>query len=104
MYKTTFKWDESMIGSKFVKNLRVHLNLGLVHDVAEVTLNNCTFSPMLIPIYTLEITDVLKAGDNFLEIKTTGCLRNRLVGYGQKKPLMPMGLIGPVSLDATYES
>jgi hypothetical protein len=102
-YSTSFELDSAECDGK----CRVILDLGLVHDTAEVMVNNLNVQALLVPPYQCEITEFIKPGLNAIQVNTIGCLRNRLVGYGQndphykghsKKGLMPCGLIGPVVL------
>jgi hypothetical protein len=64
----------------------------------------------------LDITEALKAGDNKVEIKVTNLWVNRLIGdaqpgatkttfttmpfYQATSPLLPSGLLGPVTIKA----
>ena len=94
--------------NKTAPDLHWILQLGRVHDVAVVQVNDHEFPPLLVPPYELEITEYLQAGPNEIIITVTGTIRNLLVGYGKmgikgylhhrKRSLMSMGLIGPVSL------
>jgi hypothetical protein len=104
VYTASFMLDECQLAS----NLHWFLELGRVYDSAVVTLNEFSFSPLLVPPYDLDITSSLKVGENRLEIRIQGTLRNLLVGYGhmgakeyihhKKKPLMPVGLLGPIQI------
>jgi hypothetical protein len=104
LYRTKFHVD-----SQLLKNAGdLFLDLGKVHDVAVVTLNGNKFDPLLVPPYVLSLSNYLQMGGNLLEIEITGTLRNTLVGYGKigdtryggqkKKPLMPVGLLGPIQI------
>ncbi|MEJ6394612.1 glycosyl hydrolase [Gymnodinialimonas sp. 2305UL16-5] len=89
--------------------LRLILDLGHVHEVAEVTVNGRRTGHMLIPPYQIDVTDFVEPGQNTIEIAVTPVLYNRLVGYGEtgdarwrhfrnRNGLAPTGLIGPVRL------
>lgn len=68
------------------------LDLGTVHDVAQVEINGQTFTTLLWPPYKLDITSALRAGSNEMKIRVTNTLANK---YGERKP---SGLLGPVAL------
>ena len=83
---------------------KIMLDLGKVHDVATIKLNGIEVGNMVIPPYEIEITDAIRElhEQNIfefeLEVMIIGSLRNTLVGYGRKRPLMPVGLMGPVQI------
>ena len=97
------------------KGARIEIDLGKVHEVAEVAVNGKTAGVAWKPPYRIDITDALKAGQNTLSIKVVNLWPNRLIGDQQKgaqkftfapdskytadSPLMPSGLIGPVEVD-----
>lgn len=89
--------------------LALELDLGEVHDVAEVWINNTKVASLIMRPYRVDVSRYLKAGSNHLEIVVTNTLRNRLVGDGasgdphfvmfqRRVFFMPSGLIGPVRL------
>lgn len=100
------------IGQVLKKN--VWLDLGTVHALADVTLNGQPFRTLWRPPYRVNISEVLKEGYNTIEVVVTNCWLNRLIGdlqFGARKytwapyvdwnaetPLLPSGLIGPVTL------
>ena len=106
-YKTNFEYRA---GTE--KN--VWLDLGTVHALADVTLNGQPFRTLWRPPYRVNISEVLKEGYNTIEVVVTNCWLNRLIGdlqFGARKytwapyvdwnaetPLLPSGLIGPVTL------
>ena len=98
-YTTTFE----ISSEEEIVERQMWLKLGLVHDVAEITLNDQNFSPLMIAPYHHNISSAIRVGTNTLCIKVVGTIRNRLVGYGQKRPLMPVGLLGPVSIMSYLE-
>ena len=93
---------------------RIELDLGKVHELAEVEVNGREAGIAWKPPYRLDITDEVKAGENLLSIKVVNLWPNRLIGdqqlgmtkvtfapnstYRANDPLLPSGLIGPVSL------
>jgi hypothetical protein len=94
---------------------RIELDLGKVHEIAEVAVNGQTEGIAWKPPYRVDITDVVKAGKNMLSIKVVNLWPNRLIGdmqrgakkyafapnstYTENSPLFPSGLIGPVVID-----
>ena len=94
---------------------RIELDLGKVHEVAEVSVNGKNAGIAWKPPYRVDITDAVTAGANTLSIKVVNLWPNRLIGdqqaaaekvtfapsstYTANSPLMPAGLIGPVRLD-----
>ena len=79
-----------------------------------MTLNGQPFRTLWRPPYRVNISEVLKEGYNTIEVVVTNCWLNRLIGdlqFGARKytwapyvdwnaetPLLPSGLIGPVTL------
>ncbi|MDR3675469.1 MAG: glycosyl hydrolase, partial [Acidobacteriota bacterium] len=85
------------------------LDLGEVHDVAEVWINGRKAATLLLRPYRVDATPYLQAGANNLEIIVTNTLRNRLVGDGltgdpnfvvfkNRMFYLPSGMVGPVRL------
>jgi hypothetical protein len=109
-YRKTFDWTKPDWESR-----RVWLDLGRVENLAAVTLNGVDCGTAWTPPFRVEITDVLRVGKNELEIQVANTWHNRLVleagrPEGEQttwmnapnrlggKPLLPSGLLGPVSL------
>ncbi len=59
---------------------RVYLDLGEVQVMAEVILNGQTLGVLWKPPFRVEVTDVIHAGHNSLEIHVTNLWINRLIG------------------------
>ncbi|HTC47392.1 MAG TPA: glycosyl hydrolase [Candidatus Aquilonibacter sp.] len=89
--------------------LALELDLGEVHDVAEVWINGKKINSLLMRPYRLDVAPYLKEGANHFEVVVVNTLRNRLVGDGmagdthfvmfqRRTFFMPSGLIGPVRL------
>jgi alpha-L-rhamnosidase len=100
-YSTKIEIDEKYIANN---THQVWLQLGKVHDAAEISINEQPIilkRPLIVPPYEAEISEYLKPGKNQITVKIIGTLRNRLVGYSekQKKQLMPVGILGPTYLD-----
>jgi len=105
-YTTTFNLTKDYIQDYSI----LYLSLGRVHDVAIVKINGKECPPLLVYPYEVNITSLVKEGENQIEVEITPTLRNRLIGYGKnggedwvnhknKKEFMPSGLIGPVKLN-----
>jgi len=109
-YTKTIEISEAALSQK----PRIELDLGNVHEVAEVAVNGKTAGIAWKPPYRVDITDAVKAGTNILSIKVVNLWPNRLIGdqqpgaekftfapnstYKANSPLMPSGLIGPVQV------
>lgn len=110
VYATEFVWrDEVHNGSVFV-------NLGKVHNMAEVTLNGQPCGVAWTAPWCIDISKALRQGTNQLQITVTNTWANRLMGdqlvpddqritrttapfrlAGQ--PLLDAGLLGPVGVE-----
>jgi len=55
----------------FGKGQRVYLDLGSVSVMAKVTLNGTVFDTLWMPPFELDVTDVLKSGENRLQVVVT---------------------------------
>jgi hypothetical protein len=115
IYTKTVEIPESVLSQKS----RIELDLGKVHEVAEVAVNGKTAGIAWKPPYRVDITDAVKAGANALSIKVVNLWPNRLIGdqqpgaekvtfapnstYKANSPLMPSGLIGPVAVNSLTE-
>jgi hypothetical protein len=94
----------------------IHLDLGKVRNLAEVTLNGKNLGVVWTEPFRLDITHAVKPEGNVLEIAVTNLWWNRLVGdaglsedkrfaktnvrVGKDSPLLESGLLGPVTLQA----
>ena len=110
LYRTNFSWNPALAAGK-----RVWLDLGRVADLAAVSLNGGACGVAWTPPYRVEVTGLLRAGENQLEISVTNTWANRLMGDSALPPeqritwtivpfkipaLLPAGLLGPVALAA----
>jgi hypothetical protein len=77
-YSKTFIWDV-----KPASGTRVILDLGKLKNFAEVRLNGKSFPVLWKPPYYLDITEVVKSGENALQIEITNLWPNRLIGDEQ---------------------
>ncbi len=112
-YNTTFKLNKD-IGTS---NSRIYIDLGTVHDVAEVAINGKKAGVAWKPPYRVEVTDAVVEGENHLSVRVANQWHNRLVGDSQTtagaryartntalpnkdsaKPL-PSGMLGPVRIE-----
>jgi hypothetical protein len=59
---------------------RLHLDLGRVHDLAQVRLNGRDLGVIWTAPWRADITGILRAKDNVLEIDVVNLWPNRLVG------------------------
>jgi hypothetical protein len=98
------------------KDAQLWLDLGEVHELAEVIVNGKSLGVAWRPPYRVDIASALHAGKNTLEIAVTDLWVNRLIRdaqpgvqdaftftvpkfYKGKEPLVPAGLVGPVKLE-----
>jgi hypothetical protein len=97
---------------------RLWIDLGSVKNLAEVAVNGQSLGVVWKPPFRVDVTSVLKAGSNGLEIKVADLWVNRLIGdeqpgvvkritytampfYRAESPLLPSGLLGPVMIVRT---
>jgi (4-O-methyl)-D-glucuronate---lignin esterase len=93
---------------------RVVLDLGNVRELAHVWMNGKDLGVSWHAPFTVDVTGALKAGHNELEVRVTNLWVNRLIGdqqpgakpltyadvhpYNASSPLLPSGLLGPVTI------
>ena len=99
----------------FETGKKLCLDLGVVRNLAEVSVNGKYLGIVWKRPFRIDVTDVLKPGENKLEIKVTNLWVNRLIGdqqpdatkkytyttqafYQADSPLLPSGLLGPVQI------
>ena len=103
---------------------RLMLDLGAVHEVAEVTLNGQNLGIVWRAPYQIDVTDAARPGRNDLRIKVTNLWPNRIIGdlqpgvmkqytwapmvpvlkdftWKADSKLLPSGLLGPVTISAS---
>jgi len=110
-YQKTFDLPETVRQGK----QRVYLNLGEVKNLAEVRLNGKELGVVWTAPWRVEITTALQSTGNRLEIDVVNLWPNRVIGdaalppekrltktnvtmFTPDTPLMPSGLLGPVSV------
>ena len=74
IYRTKFKALNAAPRS------RIELDLGQVEVTAEVTLNGKPLGTLWKPPFVCDVTDVLRSGENELEVRITNLWTNRLIG------------------------
>ncbi|MDR3708470.1 MAG: glycosyl hydrolase [Capsulimonadaceae bacterium] len=116
-YSGTAEYDKTInVPNDWFKAGRVaYLDLGDLESLANVTLNGRDLGCLWSPPYRIDVTGILKPGDNALQIKVTDTWVNRLIGdasltaeqrvtfttqqfYSADDPLIPSGLFGPVTV------
>lgn len=63
---------------------KIELDLGEMNDIAEVYINGKSAGVLWYPPYTADITGLLNAGDNLVQIAVTNNWANRLIGDEQE--------------------
>jgi hypothetical protein len=103
--------------SWFHHNAQVWIDLGDVKNLAEVSVNGKSLGIIWHAPYRVDVTSALHPGANELSIKVTNAWVNRLIGdqqsdvvkkytftdyhpYHADSPLLPSGLLGPVTFDS----
>lgn len=100
-YSGTAWYEKSIVvDSEWLRpGRKVYLDLGVVKNIATVRVNGKSAGTKLWSPYRLDITELLEAGSNRLEIGVTNTLSNR---YGPGRPGLAekpdSGLLGPVLL------
>jgi hypothetical protein len=98
----------------FTKGARLWIDLGDVKNLAEVTVNGKSLGQVWHAPYRLDATSALKPGANEITIKVVNAWVNRMIGdeqpgatritfadvkpYKATSPLLPSGLLGPVTV------
>jgi hypothetical protein len=77
-YDKSFAWP-----TKPDAATRLILDLGELKNFAEVEVNGKSFPVLWKPPYRIDITDIVRAGDNSLKVKITNYWPNRLIGDEQ---------------------
>jgi hypothetical protein len=110
VYRKTFALDGQQINDS-----RICLDLGELHNIAEVHVNGQLAGVWWKKPFAGDITHLVKQGENKIEITVVNLWPNRLIGdrllpekqrltktnvmkFTENSPLLPSGLIGPVRL------
>jgi hypothetical protein len=111
-YEKTFDLPDSKLKTQ---NSKLFLDLGDVHELAEVKVNGKSCGVVWSPPFRVDISGAVKSGENKLEIEVVNFWPNRIIGDAslppekrftktnirkltQNIPLEPSGLLGPVKL------
>lgn len=101
LYRARFAWNGSTGGA--TSERRVTLNLGEVRECAEVWVNGELAGTRIWPPYRVEITNLLREGENELAVVATNLLANRFAwdewGTRGRGETLDSGLLGPVRLE-----
>ena len=109
-YNNTFHLD------KLAKNQKITIDLGALTAMAKVTINGKYAGGVWTTPYRLDITDLVREGENQLKIEVVNTWVNRIIGdmnlpederkiwvprnpYHAKSPLQASGLFGPVKIN-----
>jgi hypothetical protein len=112
-YDKTFTWTPLVSGNE--TSYQAMLDLGDLSVMAEVKLNGTSLGVLWRPPYRVNITGLLRAGENQLEIRVANLWLNRMIGdaalpedqrltwstyepFTKDTPLPVSGLIGPVTI------
>jgi hypothetical protein len=111
-YEKTFGLPASAIG---YRQSAIYLDLGEVHELAEVKVNGKSCGIVWCPPFRVDLTGAVKSGPNQLQIEVVNFWPNRIIGDASlppaqtvtrtnirkltaQTPLEPAGLLGPVQL------
>lgn len=81
-YTKTFEMPTETINS----DEAIWLDLGTVHVIAQVRLNDKNLGILWKPPFRVDITDIISPGVNYLEIEVTNLWVNRLIGDEKYEP------------------
>jgi hypothetical protein len=109
----TYIRDITVPASWMRSNAGVVLDLGVVKEIAEVSVNGKSLGILWLPPFRVDMKEALKTGKNHIEIKITNLWPNRMIGdqqpgvtkpytfaiikpFDKDSPLLESGLLGPV--------
>jgi hypothetical protein len=115
-YRTTLMLSEDEAKAVALSQL----NLGEVHEVANVRINGKNAGILWKSPYVVRVDGLLHEGENVIEVDVTNLWPNRLIGdaqvltgkhytwtnirkYTKDSPLLPSGMMGPVEVEPVYE-
>jgi hypothetical protein len=115
--RAVYRKKFSIARRRLKKNTHLELDLGVVEDVARVSLNGKEIAVLWKPPFCVDITDVVAPGTNTLTVEVANNWTNRLIGDAFVPPekricktnlheklsrkdrrLQPAGLLGPVKI------
>ncbi len=116
VYKTSFDLPQKLV----LGQNRLSLDLGIVHNLAQIYLNGKDMGILWCNPWQVDITNNVQDKDNRLEIHISNLWPNRLIGdmnipvdqriawttwnpYKKDDALLPSGLLGPVTLNFISE-
>jgi hypothetical protein len=111
VYQTDFSIEKDILR----KDTKCYIDLGVVKELAELTINEQALPTLWKPPFLADITPWIRSGKNHLEIKVTNLWPNRLIGdqwlekkdrftftnigkFTKDTPLLESGLLGPVKI------
>ena len=111
----TYRKVFNITNSSIINKKEIFLNLGVVKETAQVRLNGKDLGVAWCYPWRVDISGVLKEGENQLEIDVVNLWPNRLIGdasipiekrkthtnvitYNPNSPLLSSGLLGPVTI------
>jgi hypothetical protein len=115
-FSGTATYTASFAASKawLANGARVRIDLGSVKNLAEVRLNGQSLGIVWKKPFIVDVTKALRPGENHLEVRVTNLWPNRMIGdkqagakqiafatydpYKVDSPLLPSGLLGPVTI------
>jgi hypothetical protein len=120
-YSGTAVYRKSFASANPTPGQKWFLDLGVVKNLARVRLNGHDCGVVWCPPWRVELTDAIANGTNELEIEVANLWPNRLIGdqflpeserrtwtthnpYTKDSPLLPSGLLGPVTLHTEVQS
>jgi hypothetical protein len=114
-YTKEFEPPPAILAGRLGNSERLLLDLGELRELAEVRLNGRELGILWCPPFRVDVTDVLKPGENTLEVDIVNFWPNRIIGDAalapeerrtrtnirkltRDTPLVRSGLMGPVRL------
>lgn len=112
--KGTYRATVSVPDSYFNPGVGVELELGVVSDACEISINGRHVASLTAGVTRTNVTAYLSQGVNEIEVVVTNTFRNHLMGLASSgidyyKPLLlnplpaPSGMLGPVQLIPYYQ-
>ena len=120
--RAVYRKEFNMPRRNLKKNAHLELDLGVVQDVARVSLNGQEIAVLWKPPFCVDITNVVQPGQNTLAVEVANNWTNRLIGDAFGPPekqvcktnlherlsrkdrrLQPAGLLGPVKIHSAID-